>query len=205
MRERQRENHLGGARPPNLLNIALCVLVSSCLHLCPFCLCLGGRTLAPSVYAPCVYMQRQKKHDSRQARKKQRRQGEFANNILTKKAKHAIKKIGCPRRTNVGLDRVLIVPLDWSMDDTQTHACTCRHSCKDAKEAKKAKRVAPSKQGKNINIARSGERCESSTPTSQRCISQVVTPHQATRGMDVTIQVQAYGGTKHGKAQIWRG
>ena len=29
---------------------------------------------------------------------------------------------GCPRRTNVGLDRVSIVPLDWSMDDTQTHA-----------------------------------------------------------------------------------
>ena len=31
-------------------------------------------------------------------------------------------KGGCLRRTNVGLDRVSIVPLDWSMDDTQTHA-----------------------------------------------------------------------------------
>ena len=31
-------------------------------------------------------------------------------------------KRGCPKRTNVGLDRVSIVPLNWSMDDTQTHA-----------------------------------------------------------------------------------
>ena len=56
-RERKRENHSGGARPPNLLNIALCGLASSCLHPCPFHLRLGGRTLAPSVCAPCVYMQ----------------------------------------------------------------------------------------------------------------------------------------------------
>ena len=27
-------------------------------------------------------------------------------------------KRGCPRRANVGLDQVSIVPLDWSMDDT---------------------------------------------------------------------------------------
>ena len=59
---------------------------------------------------------------------------------------------GCPRRTNVGLDWVSIVPLDWSMDDTQTHAWTCRQACKDAKVAKKTKRVAQSKQGKHINI-----------------------------------------------------
>ena len=31
-------------------------------------------------------------------------------------------KKGYTRRTNVGLDRVSIVPLDWSTDDTQTHA-----------------------------------------------------------------------------------
>ena len=31
-------------------------------------------------------------------------------------------KKGCPRRTNVGLDQVSVVPLDWSTDDTQTHA-----------------------------------------------------------------------------------
>ena len=28
-------------------------------------------------------------------------------------------KMGCPRRTNVDLDRVSVVPLDWSMDDTR--------------------------------------------------------------------------------------
>ena len=32
------------------------------------------------------------------------------------------RKIGCLRRKNVGLDRLSIVPLDWSIDDTQTHA-----------------------------------------------------------------------------------
>ena len=35
----------------------------------PLCLRLGGRTLAPNVHAPCVYMQRQKKHGSKQAKK----------------------------------------------------------------------------------------------------------------------------------------
>ena len=59
--------------------------------------------------------------------------GEHAKNILTKGAKrgqtkHAkhIKgqtsmlssKRGCPRRKNVDLDRVSIVPLDWSIDNT---------------------------------------------------------------------------------------
>ena len=34
---------------------------------CPFCLRLGGRTLAPSILAS--YMQRQKKQASRQAKK----------------------------------------------------------------------------------------------------------------------------------------
>ena len=35
-------------------------------------------------------------------------------------------KMGCPRRTNIGLDQVSVVPLDWSMDKTQTHVQTCR-------------------------------------------------------------------------------
>ena len=74
-REGERENHFRGASPPNLLNIALCGLVTSCLNPCPFCLHLGGCTLAPKVHAPCVYMQRQKKHRSRQARKKQKEIG----------------------------------------------------------------------------------------------------------------------------------
>ena len=28
-------------------------------------------------------------------------------------------KRGCPKRTKVGLDRVSVVPLDWSTDDTR--------------------------------------------------------------------------------------
>ena len=40
----------------------------------------------------------------------------------------------CPRRTNVGLDRMSIVPMDWNTDDTQTHAWTCRQACQDAKK-----------------------------------------------------------------------
>jgi len=32
--------------------------------------------------------------------------------------KHVIKKRGCPRRTNVGLDLISKVPLYWSTDDT---------------------------------------------------------------------------------------
>ena len=36
---------------------------------------------------------------------------EGANNMLSNKRV-------CPRRTNVGLDQVSIVPLDWSMNDT---------------------------------------------------------------------------------------
>ena len=74
-REGERENHLGGARPPNLLNISLCELASSCLHPCHFYLSLGGCTLAPSANAPCVYMQRQKKQVSRQAKEKTREIG----------------------------------------------------------------------------------------------------------------------------------
>ena len=130
-RERERENHSRGARPPNLLNIALCELASSCLHLCPFCSCLRGRTLAPSLFTPCVYIQRQKKQASRQAKKQiegkhaKRQASKGCQMGASKHVKHMKRqtnmlsnKRGCPRRKNVGLDRVSIVPLDWSMNDT---------------------------------------------------------------------------------------
>ena len=69
-REREREREpLGEARPPNLLNIALCGLTSTCLHPCPFFFCLGGHTLTPSVHAPSVYMQWQRKQASKQVKK----------------------------------------------------------------------------------------------------------------------------------------
>ena len=49
-------------------------------------------------------------------------------------------KKGCPRKTNVGLDQVSLVPLDWSMEDTQTHAKTCMQACKDVKKQRKPNR-----------------------------------------------------------------
>ena len=55
--------------PPNLLNISLCGLAPFCLHPCPFCPRLGGCALTASVLAPYVYMQRQKKQASKQAKK----------------------------------------------------------------------------------------------------------------------------------------
>ena len=42
---------------------------------------------------------------------------------------------------------------------------------------------------------------QSSTPTSRGCISQVVTPHLGTRGMDVTTQEQDQPGGGGGRAQ----
>ena len=71
------------------------------------------------------------------------------------------------------------------------HTDSCMNmqaSVQRCKDAKKIKRVAQSKQGKYIYITRSGERCESSTPTPRRCISQVVTPKQARGGMYATTQ-----------------
>ena len=59
-------NQMGEARPLNLPNIATW-LISTCLHLHPFCLCLGDRALAPCVLTPYVYMQTQKQKTSRQA------------------------------------------------------------------------------------------------------------------------------------------
>ena len=83
LKERERENRFREARPHNLLIIALCGLASFCFHPCPFCLHLGSRTLAPSILAPCVYMQRQK---SRQAKKQIKEK--HAKDKLGKDAKH---------------------------------------------------------------------------------------------------------------------
>ena len=66
-------NQIGEARPLKLLNIAVW-LISTCLHLRPFCLRLGDRALAPCVLTPYVYMQRQE--NDRQAM-----EGKDANSI----------------------------------------------------------------------------------------------------------------------------
>ena len=121
-------------------------------------------------------------------------------------------KRGCPRRTNVGLDGVSIVPWDWSMEDTcsikkipirdsgsrvskmgvnphkivgirlvdiSKQGLMHKHVGKRAKmQRSKESQVAQSKQGKHNIITQSGERCVSSTPTSQRCVSQAVTSNK---------------------------
>ena len=51
---------MGEARPLKLRNIAAW-LISTCLHLRPFYLCLGDHALVPCVLAPCAYIQRQRR------------------------------------------------------------------------------------------------------------------------------------------------
>ena len=83
-----------------------------------------------------------------------------------------------------------------------TNSCmNMQASVQRYKEAKKAKRVAQSKQGKHVNVAWSGERCASRTLTPWRCISQVVTSKQALEGTDVTTQAS---GPKYQQAQAYR-
>ena len=93
----------------------------------------------------------------------------------TKHAKHMKRqtsmlsnKKGCPRRTNVGLDRVSIVPLDWNMDDTQTHAWTCRQACKDAR--KQRKQTSGTKQAWQATLHRA-EVCIQQTGTRGMCLT----------------------------------
>ena len=42
----------------------------------------------------------------------------------------------CPKRTNIGLDQVSIVPLDWSTDDTSKQGLMHEHVGKCAKMQK---------------------------------------------------------------------
>ena len=145
-------NQMAEARPLNLLNIAAW-LISTCSHPRPFCLCLGDHALAPRVLAPCVYMQIQRQETSRQAMEgkdaksiwkrhkvdKYDRHGKQRNKKARKQAKRQTSKKAnkrwCPRGTNVGLDRMSITSLCWSVDNTlasKTHAWTCEQMCKDA-------------------------------------------------------------------------
>ena len=64
-------NKMGEARTLNLRNIAAW-LIFTCLHLHPFCLCLGDHALAPCALASYVYMQRQRQETCRQAMERKR-------------------------------------------------------------------------------------------------------------------------------------
>ena len=78
-----------------------------------------------------MYVQQARKQASRQAKKRiegkhakrqaRKRCQTWANKNVknTKRQRNVLSnKRGCPRRTNVGLDQMSIVPLDWTMDNT---------------------------------------------------------------------------------------
>jgi len=89
---KEEKTALEGARPTNLLNIALYGLASSCLHLCPFCSRLGGHTLAPNVHDPCAYVQKQKKHCSRQVKKETKEIGKACKEHSNKESQTGVNK-----------------------------------------------------------------------------------------------------------------
>ena len=117
-------------------------------------------------------------------RKKQGKKEEYAKNTLTKRAKwgqtkhdkHIKKqtsmlsnKKGCPRTT---------------------HRHMHEHVGKRAKmrRGKKSQKGGTKQARKKYQLCiKWRERCVSSTPTLQRCISQVATSKQALRGTDATI------------------
>ena len=92
---------------------------TTCLHTCPFCLCLGDFALAPSVLTPCVYTQRQRQETNRQAMEGKNAESKWEGikqismiSMVSKEAKKQANrqkatgkkanKRWCPQRTNVG-------------------------------------------------------------------------------------------------------
>ena len=121
----------------------------------PFLLVLGRLCLSS---APCVYMQRKRQETSRQAMEGKEVKSIWKGikwiNMISMVSKEARKqankkkgkqvekqtKGGVQGGTNVGLDRMSITSLCWSMDDTlasKTHAWTCKQACEDVYEANK--------------------------------------------------------------------
>ena len=178
---------MGEARPLKLLNVAAW-LISTCLCLLPFCLHLGDRALAQCILTLYVYMQRQKQETSKQAMKekdaksiwkrkkadKHDRHSKQRNKKASKQARRqANKKVNkrwYSRGTNVGLDRMSITSLGWSMDDTlasKTYAWTCKQACRDAW---KSQRVAQTSMVSIASCAAEKGRVRTKQPDIQRCL-----------------------------------
>ena len=109
--------------------------------------------LHASMIHACTCKDKRNKPADKQ-RKKEGKQGKHAKHTLTsrnkrrqtKHAKHVKRennmlsnKRGCPRRTNVGLNRVSIPSLDWSMDDTSKQRLMHEHVGKRAKRMHRSK------------------------------------------------------------------
>ena len=100
-------------------------LASSCLHPCPFCSRLTPKESCPRSKCPCFkHVHATNKESSQQTSKEDNKEVKRAKRGK-QNAKHTkgqtnmlSNKKGCPKMTNLGLNQVSIVPLNWSTDDT---------------------------------------------------------------------------------------
>ena len=140
---------LEGARPPNLLNIALCWLASSCLHLALFAI---TQEVAPcSKYPRSMHVHAKTKETSQQTSKETNKRKSMLKtsqekmpNGANKHVKHTKRqkktcfktRRQCPRRKNAGLDRVCIT--HW-IEVWMTHRLMHEHVGKRATRKHRSK------------------------------------------------------------------
>ena len=136
----------------------LLVLGWSCpSSICPCSMCVHAKAKTRSQQTS-NRRKRGREHMKRHKADKHDRHGKQRNKKASKQAKRKTSKKAnkrwCPQGTNVGLDRMSIASLCWSMDDTlaiKTHAWICKQACKHKKPMGDT-----NKHGKHI-IARSGK------------------------------------------------
>ena len=106
--------------------------------MCPCSMCVHAKTKTRNQQTN-NRRNRCKEHMERHKTDKHDRHGKQRNQKASKLAKRKTSKKAnkrwCPCGTNVGLDRVSIASLCWSVDDTlasKTHAWARKQGCKDA-------------------------------------------------------------------------
>ena len=111
-------------------------------------------------------------------------------------------KRGCFTRINVGLDRMSIITLDWSMDDTQTLARTCRQACKDVKKQRKPNGCHKASKA-SISTSHKAEKGVNQAHQHHEGVSQKWKRMQPRKQVvSKTNKHKSTKGTKHGKASI---
>jgi len=134
LRKRERENNYKGASPLMYWTFPLGGLASLPFSLMPRRSCPRSKRLG-SMHVHATNKEQanrqakkriEGKHAKWQARKRCQTRANKHVKHTNRQTNILSNKRGCPRRTNVDLDQISIVPLDWSMNDTQTHAWTCR-------------------------------------------------------------------------------